>query len=282
MNMYSESLVKGYGQTFSIDNILFEHKTPHQHLVIFENEWFGRVMALDGIIQTTEKDEFIYHEMLTHVPVLAHGHVKSALIIGGGDGGTLRELTKHQSIETITLVEIDRSVIDTCQKLLPKHSDGAFDYHRLTLVIDDGMNFVSNTEQSFDLIISDCTDPTGPGEVLFSTAFYQACKECLEASGVFVAQNGVPFFQPEELTTSSRRLRALYADRCFYGVAVPTYVGGLMTLAWATENPALREVPMEELTKRYQSSTIETHYYSPEVHHSAFSLPGYINSLIEC
>lgn len=281
MNMYSESLVAGYGQTFSIDKILFEDKTPHQHLVIFENEWFGRVMALDGIIQTTEKDEFIYHEMLTHVPVLAHGNIRSALVIGGGDGGTLRELTKHRSIEKITLVEIDQSVIDTCRKLLPKHSNGAFDDHRLTLVIDDGMNFIRNTVQNFDLIISDCTDPTGPGEVLFSTAFYQACKERLEVSGVFVAQNGVPFFQPEELITSSRKLRALYADSCFYGVAVPTYVGGLMTLAWATENPALRKDPTEELTKRYQSSDIESRYYSPETHRSAFILPGYINNLIE-
>nr|MDT0251755.1 polyamine aminopropyltransferase [Endozoicomonas sp.] len=210
MKIFREALTQGYGQTFSVNKMIFEHKTPHQHLVIFENERFARVMALDGIIQTTERDEFIYHEMLTHVPAFAHGNLQNALIIGGGDGGILRELVKHKTIQTITQVEIDQTVIDTCREYLPNHSHGAFDDPRLDLVIDDGMNFVSSTNRRFDLIISDCTDPVGPGEVLFSTSFYQACKDCLREGGIFVAQNGVPFFQPEELTQSSKKLQSLF------------------------------------------------------------------------
>lgn len=179
MSDYQETLYQGYGQRFSIDNMLHEVRTEHQHLVIFENARMGRVMALDGVIQTTEADEFIYHEMLTHVPILAHGAARRVLIIGGGDGGMLREVAKHKSVERITMVEIDGTVVDMCKAFLPNHSQGAFDDPRLNLVIDDGMRFVATTEERFDVIISDSTDPIGPGEVLFSENFYQACRRCL-------------------------------------------------------------------------------------------------------
>ncbi|MEM8017864.1 polyamine aminopropyltransferase, partial [Morganella morganii] len=130
---------------FSIDNMLHEVRTEHQHLVIFENARMGRVMALDGVIQTTEADEFIYNEMLTHVPILANGAARRVLIIGGGDGGMLREVAKHKSVERITMVEIDGTVVDMCKEFLPNHSQGAFDDPRLILVIDDGMRFVATT-----------------------------------------------------------------------------------------------------------------------------------------
>lgn len=183
-NHYLETLYEGYGQRFRMDKLLHEVRTDHQHLVIFENPVMGRVMALDGVIQTTEADEFIYHEMLTHVPILAHGAVKRVLIIGGGDGGMLREVSKHIGIEHITMVEIDGTVVDMCKEFLPNHSKGAYDDPRLNLVIDDGMRFVATTEEKFDVIISDSTDPIGPGEVLFSENFYQACHRCLN-EGVY-------------------------------------------------------------------------------------------------
>ncbi|MCS9087187.1 polyamine aminopropyltransferase, partial [Pseudomonas aeruginosa] len=197
MSDYQETLYQGYGQRFSIDNMLHEVRTEHQHLVIFENARMGRVMALDGVIQTTEADEFIYHEMLTHVPILAHGAARRVLIIGGGDGGMLREVAKHKSVERITMVEIDGTVVDMCKAFLPNHSQGAFDDPRLNLVIDDGMRFVATTEERFDVIISDSTDPIGPGEVLFSENFYQACRRCLNEGGILVTQNGTPFMQLE-------------------------------------------------------------------------------------
>lgn len=273
---FEEILHAGYGQMLSIDEMLFEYRTEHQELIIFRNESFGRVMALDGIVQTTEADEFIYHEMLTHVPLLAHGDARSVLIIGGGDGGMLREVLKHSSVERVTQVEIDASVIEMCKKYLPNHSDGAFDDSRVELVIDDGVNYVVQSDKRFDVIISDCTDPVGPGEVLFSSAFYDGCKRCLKPGGVFVAQNGVAFLQLDEVITTANRLAPLFTDQSFYSAAVPTYAGGIMTFAWATDNPALRVPVAAELSRRFEVSGIRTRYYNPQLHLASFALPQYI------
>ena len=164
---FQETLYSEWGQNFEQSQILFEAETGHQHLIIFDNPRLGRVMALDGVIQTTEADEFVYHEMMVHVPMNTHLNAKHILIIGGGDGGILREVLKHKSVESVTQVEIDRAVIDMCIEYFPNHSKGAFDDPRLNLVISDGAAFIANNEQIFDVIITDSTDPIGPGEVLF-------------------------------------------------------------------------------------------------------------------
>ncbi|MFJ2364297.1 polyamine aminopropyltransferase [Pseudomonas sp. NPDC087697] len=273
---YLETLYEGYGQRFRMEKLLHEVRTEHQHLVIFENPRMGRVMALDGVIQTTEADEFIYHEMLTHVPILAHGSAKRVLIIGGGDGGMLREVAKHRSIEHITMVEIDGTVVDMCKEFLPNHSKGAFDDPRLNLVIDDGMRFVATTQEKFDVIISDSTDPIGPGEVLFSENFYQACRRCLNEGGILVTQNGTPFMQIEEVKTTAGRLRSLFPDWHFYQAAVPTYIGGAMTFAWGATNTSYRKLSRETLSQRFAGSGIITRYYNPEIHIGAFALPQYV------
>ncbi len=274
MTAYTETLYDGYGQTFTVDNVYFENKTEHQHLIIFENATFGRVMALDGIIQTTEADEFIYHEMLTHVPLLAHGDVKRVLIIGGGDGGMLREVCKHASVEHITQVEIDAQVIDMCKQYLPNHSAGAYEDPRVNIVIDDAANFVRECGDRFDVIISDSTDPIGPGDVLFTSDFYENCKKCLTDDGVLVTQNGVAYMQLDEVTTTAERLQPYFTDQTFYCAAVPTYVGGVMTFAWASNNPALRRVTTETIAQRFK--TIKTRYYNPAIHLASFALPQYI------
>ncbi|MDU4251335.1 MULTISPECIES: polyamine aminopropyltransferase [Pseudomonas] len=276
MHDYQETLYDGYGQRFSVDRMLHEVRTEHQHLVIFENARMGRVMALDGVIQTTEADEFIYHEMLTHVPILAHGAAKRVLIIGGGDGGMLREVSKHASVEHITMVEIDGTVVDMCKEFLPNHSQGAFDDARLNLVIDDGMRFVATTTEKFDVIISDSTDPIGPGEVLFSENFYQACHRCLNEGGVLVTQNGTPFMQLDTVRNTAGRMNGLFADWHFYQAAVPTYIGGSMTFAWGSTNPALRKVDAATLAQRFAASGIQTRYYNPAIHQGAFALPQYV------
>lgn len=273
MSDYQETLYEGYGQRFSIDKMLHEVRTEHQHLVIFENARMGRVMALDGVIQTTEADEFIYHEMLTHVPILAHGLAKRVLIIGGGDGGMLREVTKHRSVEHITMVEIDATVVDMCKQFLPNHSRGAYDDPRLNLVIDDGMRFVATTEEKFDVIISDSTDPIGPGEVLFSENFYEACRRCLNDGGILVTQNGTPFMQLGEVQTTAKRMNGLFSDWHFYQAAVPTYIGGAMTFAWGSTNADYRKLPLETLRQRYAGSGIVTRYYNADIHQAAFALP---------
>ncbi|MBH9343961.1 polyamine aminopropyltransferase [Pseudomonas aeruginosa] len=276
MSDYQETLYQGYGQRFSIDNMLHEVRTEHQHLVIFENARMGRVMALDGVIQTTEADEFIYHEMLTHVPILAHGAARRVLIIGGGDGGMLREVAKHKSVERITMVEIDGTVVDMCKEFLPNHSQGAFDDPRLNLVIDDGMRFVATTEERFDVIISDSTDPIGPGEVLFSENFYQACRRCLNEGGILVTQNGTPFMQLDEVRTTAGRTNGLFVDWHFYQAAVPTYIGGAMTFAWGSPREGLRHLPLAPLRPRFRDSGIATRYYNADIHQGAFALPQYV------
>ncbi|ABR84360.1 MULTISPECIES: polyamine aminopropyltransferase [Pseudomonas aeruginosa group] len=276
MSDYQETLYQGYGQRFSIDNMLHEVRTEHQHLVIFENARMGRVMALDGVIQTTEADEFIYHEMLTHVPILAHGAARRVLIIGGGDGGMLREVAKHKSVERITMVEIDGTVVDMCKEFLPNHSQGAFDDPRLNLVIDDGMRFVATTEERFDVIISDSTDPIGPGEVLFSENFYQACRRCLNEGGILVTQNGTPFMQLDEVRTTAGRTNGLFVDWHFYQAAVPTYIGGAMTFAWGSTREGLRHLPLATLRQRFRDSGIATRYYNADIHQGAFALPQYV------
>ena len=276
MKEFQETLYDAISQNFRIDKMYFEQKTGHQHLMIFHNAMLGRVMTLDGVVQTTEADEFIYHEMMAHVPIFAHGQAKRVLIIGGGDGGMLREVLRHDDVEHVTMVEIDSAVIDMAKEYLPNHSAGAFDDVRADIVIADGMDYVRETEDRFDVIISDSTDPIGPGEVLFTDDFYAQCKRILNEGGVMATQNGVAFFQIDEVKTTSERMAQHFSDQTFYSAAVPTYYGGVMTFAWGSDNPALRAVPLDELQRRFESAGFKTRYYSPQVHVASFALPQYI------
>ncbi|MEO4048272.1 polyamine aminopropyltransferase [Pseudomonas sp. CAU 1711] len=276
MSDYLETLYDGYGQRLRMDGLLREVYTEHGHLVIFENALMGRVLALDGVIQTTEADEFIYHEMLTHVPILAHGATRRVLIVGGGDGATLREVCKHRDVEGITLVEIDEVLLELCKEHLPKHSCGAFEDPRLSLVIGDGMDFVAGTTERFDVIIVDSSDPQGPSRVLFSEDFYRACRRCLDDRGVLVAQCGTPFMQLAQVQDAANRLDGLFADWHFYMAAVPTYLGGDMAFAWGATDPEYRRLSPELLLQRFVGSGIVTRYYNPQVHLGAFALPQYV------
>lgn len=268
----------GYSQRYEVSRVLFEEKTEHQHLVIFENARFGRILALDGVIQTTEADESAYHEMLVHVPMFALDNAKDVLIIGGGDGGTLREVLKHAA-GNITMVEINSRVIDLCAEFMPSLSNGAFDDPRANVVIDDGIKFVNETNQKFDAIIVNSTDPIGPGEVLFTKEFYGSCKKCLRPGGVLITQSGVPFFQCDELQRSNERRRPHFADADCYLTVVPSYIGGFMALGWATDDLTLRDVPVEVLQARFGQAGIQTKYYTPAVHAAAFALPAFIAEL---
>ena len=263
-------------QRFIVEEILYRRKTQHQDLVIFRNKLFGRVLALDGVVQTTEGDEFVYHEMLAHVPLLAHGHARRVLVIGGGDGGIAREVLRHPGIERVTQVEIDGEVVEICKEHLPALSAGAFDDPRVELIIDDAARFVRESGERFDVIISDSTDPIGPGQALYTGDFYAGCRARLNEGGVFVAQNGNVFTQLDEVATTARRLGPLFADCTFYGAAVATYIGGFMALAWATDDTALRETSQAVLDQRFADSGIRTRYYTPELHRAAFALPRFV------
>lgn len=278
-NWFEETLHPELRQGLAMETVLYRDKSDLQDLIIFENPLFGRVMCLDGVVQTTEGDEFVYHEMLTHVPILAHGAAKRVLIIGGGDGGMAREALKHRDLD-VTMVEIDRGVVDFCALHLPNHSAGAFENPRLDLVITDGALFVKETEARFDVIIVDSTDPIGPGAVLFTAEFYADCKRCLTPGGVIVTQNGVPFVQPDEVTDSYQRLGQSFADVHFFRAAVPTYQGGDMAFGWASDDAALRQVPISVLESRYAAAGIETRYVTPALHAASFALPKTILDLM--
>ena len=278
--VWTETLYDAYGQSFNIDRIFFESKTEHQHLLIFHNAKFGRVMALDGVVQTTEKDEFIYHEMLTHVPLLAHNAALKVLVIGGGDGGIARELCKHRALEAIHQVEIDQAVVDMAKEFLPNHSAGAFDDPRFHLIIADGNDFIRQTKERYDIIIIDSTDPIGPGGSLFTKSFYADCHRCLNPGGIPVTQNGVPFFQLDECLSSGKAFSQLFSDWSFYSAAIPTYTGGIMAFGWATDAAELRAVDQATLQARFNASQIETRYYNPDIHLASFALPQYLQKAL--
>jgi spermidine synthase len=277
---FDEPLGVGLQLGVQIEDIIFRETTAHQDLVIYETSQWGRVMALDGIMQVCERDEFIYHEMLTHVPMLAHGNARNVCIIGGGDGGILREALKHP-IERVTMVEIDASVVTLCAEHLPSISNGAFDDPRADIVIADGAKFIAETDRRFDVIIVDSTDPIGPGEVLFTSEFYGTCKARLTDDGVIVTQSGVAMIQGDELTTTVRRLGEYFTDASAYIAPVPTYVGGFMSFGWGTDKPDLRKLPTDTLAARYKQADIETRYYNSSLHVGAFALPTYIAEYVE-
>ena len=277
---FEEALHEGLSFKIEATEVLYDSQTEHQRVVIFKNRALGLVMTLDDIVQTAQGDEFIYHEMLAHVPILAHGAVRKVLIVGGGDGGMLEEVLKHRAIERVTMVEIDESVVDLAKKYLRPICGDAFEDPRSELVIADGVDFVASTDARFDVIIIDSTDPIGPGEVLFDEAFYKSCRRCLETGGILVTQNGVPFLQGPELTATLACFRRNFADASCYLATVPTYFGGPMAFGWASDDPAPRHVALDRLQARLKAAGIATGYYTPEVHLGAFALPPYIAKLI--
>jgi spermidine synthase len=267
----------GFRMTFEVERVLYETQTEHQHLVLFQHRYFGKVLMLDGATQVTSRDEFIYHEMMTHVPIFAHGRAREVLIVGGGDCGIAEEVLKHKAVARLTQVEIDASVVEFSKEHFPEFTRPVLADKRFDLVIDDGMNYVAKTKRRFDVIIVDSTDPQGPGKVLFSSRFYAACRRCMNPGGVMVTQNGVPILQANELTGSINKFRKLFADGSCYVASVPTYVGGHMAMGWATDNAKLRQTPVRVIAERYRKAgRFSTKYWTPEVHAAAFALPRFI------
>ena len=277
-----ETLHRGFRVNLKADRVLFDSETEHQRLIIFDNADFGRVMMLDSIVQVTTKDEFIYHEMMSHVPLFAHGRAKCVLIVGGGDGGVLREALRHPELEQVTLCEIDRGVIDLCRKYFPEISAGAYDDPRTRIVIADGTKFVAETPDRFDVIMVDSTDPVGPGAVLFTREFYAGCRRCLKPGGLLITQNGLPFLQAGELKQSVGYFRELFADASAYLANTPTYFGGPMSFGWATDNKKLREHRRKKIERRHEKAgAFLTRYWTPEVHVASFALPPYVRDMVE-
>ncbi len=280
MTWFQEGLYDHWQQAFKVTKELYRSEGGLQEIVLFETPQFGRVLALDGVIQVTTGDEFVYHEMLAHLPIYAHGNVRTACVVGGGDGGMLREILKHPTVEKAVLVEIDAGVVEFCREHMPSVSNGAFDDPRVEVIIADGIEFMATTDRRFDLIVIDSTDPIGPGEVLFTESFYKNCARCLTEEGIVVNQNGVPFLQGDEVTATYRRRKPHFTDVGFFVAAVPTYVGGFMALGWASLSQRPRSETFETIARRFAAAPVATRYYTPAIHQAAFALPKFVQDLI--
>jgi len=277
-----ESIVPGWRQQIQIDKILMEpQKSPYQEIAAYESQKLGRIMIIDGRIQLTTADEFTYHEMFVHIPFMAHGNVKKALIIGGGDGATLRETVKHKNVE-VTLVDIDEKIIEASKLHFPSLHEGAWDNPRAKIIVGDGIKFAEETKEKFDVVIIDSTDPEedGPSGALYRTPFYESCKRCMTEGGIIVTQNGHPQFETYPKISLSHLAKA-FKHATMYQFNVPTYMGGLQGFAYATDNGDTLSVSVEELEKRWEATGItNVKHYTPEYHKSVFVLPKWLKEQV--
>jgi spermidine synthase len=275
----NETLYAVWGQRFLIERELARVQSGFQDIMVFDSVTHGRVMLLDGVVQITERDEFVYQEMLAHVPLLAHGAATRVLIIGGGDGGVLRRVLQHRNVTRAVMVEIDGEVIRLAKEFLPNVAGDVWHDQRAEVIVGDGIDYVRRAaDASFDVIIVDSTDPVGVGEVLFTDDFYAKAANLLSSLGLIVNQCGVPFMQADELRETSQRRAKFFAHVGAYVAAVPTYVGGFMTLGFAAKQHGLDSVAVDTIRSRAESAGVlgKTEYWTPEIQVGAFHLPPYI------
>ncbi len=261
-----------------VNKQLYSGESSLQRIDVFESPEFGRFLALDGRVILTEKDEFIYHEMIVHVPMAVHPNVRKVLVVGGGDGGAVRELAKYPEIEQIDLVEIDEQVVQACMEYLPKVSAGLGD-ERLYIYYEDGLKFVRNKEDMYDLIIVDSTGPFGPGEGLFTKEFYDSCYKALKEDGIMVNQHESPFYEADAASClrAHKRIVESFPISRVYQAHIPTYPSGYRLFGFASR----RYHPIHDLEgEKWLERGIETKYYTPRLHEGAFCLPAYVEKLL--
>jgi len=246
---------------YAVNKVLYHTKSPYQEILVFENPFFGKVLVLDGVVQLTERDEFIYHEMLAHVPMMAHPNPKKVLIIGGGDGGTLREVLKHKTVEEAVLVDIDKEVIETSKKFFPTLSK-AFNDSRAIVVNEDGFKYLQDYENEFDVIIVDSTDPVGYAYALTTEEFFKMVFRALKEEGIYVGQSESIHYHLDIVRKFQNNLKAVFPIVDLYTAVIPTYAGYWWTFSIASKKHNVRE------PKRVKD--FETKYYSEGVHRNSF------------
>lgn len=263
-----------YSVTWGIKDIIYTEKTPFQKLSIIETEEFGRALVLDNVLQTTINDEFYYHEMITHVPLFTHANPSRVLIIGGGDGGTAREVLKHKSVERIDLVDIDERVIAVCRKYLPELSC-SFDDPKVNVIITNGVDYVKKQKSKYDVVIIDSTDPepVGPAMELYSRDFYQSINQCLSDDGLFVAHTDSPCFSFSRFQKIQYQINACFPLTNVYITCVPSYVSGY----WSFTIGSKHYDPLQDYR---QDSLMKTRFYTGELHRACFVLPRFMQELI--
>lgn len=276
---FSEYHTENIRLSIRVDRQLYSGQSEFQRIDVFESPDFGRFLALDGYMMLTERDEFIYHEMITHVPMAVHPHVRDVLVIGAGDGGVARELLRYPEIERIDLVEIDAQVVEVCREFLPFTAASLSD-PRVHLHFEDGMRFVRAVVDAYDLIIVDSTDPFGPGEGLFTKAFYGNCFKALRADGIMVNQHESPFYENDALAVqrAHKRIVQSFDVSMVYQAHIPTYPSGHWLFGFSTK----RYHPLRDFDgPRWKARGIPTRYYNTQLHTGAFALPNYVEDLLK-
>lgn len=264
--------------SIKINKQIISKKSEFQRIDVFDSYEFGKILVLDGYLMFTEKDEFIYHEMITHVPMAVNPNISDILVIGAGDGGVVRELTRYDSIKRIDMVEIDKLVVDVCREYFPQTAC-KLDDPRVHIYYQDGLKFVSEKKDEYDLIIVDSTDPFGPGESLFTEEFYKDCFKALKASGIMVNQHESPYYPNDALAMQSthKKIKSVFPVATVYQAHIPTYASGHWLFGFASKGLD----PIADLNTNWNSLGLKTRYYNTDLHKGCFALPNYVKELLE-
>lgn len=253
-------------------------QSDFQKIDVFQTPEFGKVLVIDGFIMLTEKDEFIYHEMITHVPMTVNPDIKNILVIGAGDGGTVRELTRYNSVEKIDMVEIDKKVVDVCIEHIPQTAS-KLNEKRVNLYFEDGLKFVKTKNNEYDLIIVDSTDPIGPGFELFTQEFYENCYNALKEDGILVNQHESPYYkrEAEAMQRAHKKIKTVFPIARVYQAHIPTYGSGHWLFGFASK----KYDPIKNINDdKWNSAKLTTRYYNTDLHKGAFALPNYVIDLL--
>ena len=274
---YQDAIEFGHGISLriKIKNVLYNARSPYQEITVMETEKLGRMLVIDGITMLTEWDEYAYHEMITHVPLLVHPKPSRILIIGGGDGGTAREVIKHPSIELVHVCELDEEVVNACRKYLPSLAS-SFEDPRVKIFYEDGAKFITKHPESYDIIIVDSTDPLGPGQILFQEPFYESLKKALTKEGIAVTQCESFFLHQHVIHGVFSFARNLFPKLGYYSTLVPTYPSGVIGFFFCS----LKRDPLEDIDEDRVSALQGLKYYTSQVHRASFTLPRFAADLL--
>lgn len=271
---FTEKQTPVFGITAKIRETLVTEKTEFQDLAMLDTEEFGRMLVLDGMVMTTIKDEFVYHEMVAHPALFTHPNPKRVLVVGGGDGGVIREVIKHPEVEQAVLVEIDGKVIEYSKKYLPEIA-GELDNPRVDVQVADGYMHIIESENQYDVIMVDSTEPVGPAAPLFERGFYQGIYEALKDDGIFVAQTDNPWFKADLIQKVNKDVKEIFPIVRVYGANIPTYPSGLWTFTMGSKVYDPLQVDETNIPE------LDTKYYTPRLHKAAFVLPKFVEDLVK-
>jgi len=269
---YTEKQTENFGITMKIKRTMVHEQTDFQELAMIETEEYGNMLVLDGMVMTTERDEFVYHEMVAHPALFTHPNPENVLVVGGGDGGVIREVLKHPEVKKAVLVDIDGKVIEYSKQYLPSIA-GKLDDPRVEVIVNDGFMHIHDHKNTYDVIMVDSTEPVGPAVNLFTKGFYQGIHDALKDDGIFVAQTDNPWFKADLIRSVNRDVKEVFDIVRVYAANIPTYPSGLWTFTLGSKKYDPLSVDESKLPE------LDTKYYSPRLHKAAFALPKFVEDL---